>query len=466
MNNKKNIIFFWLVAISGLLLHVVFWVFKTGMHYPDEIFQYIEPAFIRIKGFGWLPWEFDRGVRNWTLIAFYGGWMKLFSFLGADGEWLHRLIGLHNTILALAIFPACLRLGRLYGGEVGAWTAGIISALLPPIVFFTPHPLSEVPSMVLTTWGIVFWLEGRRFSNETKPAFKAGVLLGLGVVVRFFSAVLLIVPFIDYLIRIRQTKKGFIWFVTGGMVAIAVLGISDWLTWGKPFHSAIEYFRYNILEWGNAEHGVSPWWQYITWLWERLDRWGFVFFFAFIFLGMWKTKLIFATFLFGFISLSLISHKEERFILGLWPLMIIPFATSVSLITKFLSEKFFKSLRPNFTKTVVSVLFNSILFVSSAIGTSKLEWHWLGNLFEAQKFVGKQSDLSGCMFSGRVHLSGGASYLNRNVPLDSYQASLNHNPLFNYYILQENSSEANLARAKKWKEIARFSNLIVFKREK
>jgi phosphatidylinositol glycan class B len=458
MSRRWQIALFWTVAVAGVALHCVFWLRKTGMHYPDEIFQYIEPAFVRLKGFGWLPWEFNRGVRNWSLIAYYGGWMKLFMAFGADGAWLHRLIGLHNTLLALAVFPAALRLGRLYGGETGGWTAAVLTAVLPPVVFFTPHPLSEVPSMVLSTWGIVFWLEGRGREDERRHAFLAGMLIGLSVVVRFFSAVFVLVPFFDYAARLLRRKGGMLYYMLGGLVAVALLGVSDWLTWGRPFHSALEYFRYNILEWGNADHGVSPWWQYLLWLLQRIN-WGLAVFIPVLLIGAWRTKLLFVTSLLALASLSFIAHKEERFILGIWPLLLITFSAGVAQVGRWSRYR-----GRVWIDAAAASFLSAVLLVSTSLGTAKLEWHWLGSLFKAQEFVGKHNDVSGCMFEGRLHLSGGSSYINKNVPMDSYQVRLSRNPLFNYFIFLDDSVEARFARTKKWVELARIDDVVVFRR--
>ncbi|MBW2261405.1 MAG: hypothetical protein JRG91_05465 [Deltaproteobacteria bacterium] len=458
MSRRNHIILFWSIIAVGLVVHVACWLTKTGMHYPDEIFQYVEPAYIRLEGYGWLPWEFSRGVRNWTLIAFYGGWMKIFLLLGAEGAWLHRLIGLHNTVLALAIVPAALRMGRLYGGEIAGWTAAAVCAVLPPVLFYSPHPLSEVPAMVLTTWGLTLWLEGRGDpAREGRLAFIAALLLGLSVVIRFFSAAFLIVPTIDYAFRLFQRNRAFLYYAAGGLVSIAVLAFSDWVTWGTPLHSAIEYFRYNLLEWGNAHHGVSPWWQYLDWMVERIG-WGLVLFLPLILLGLWRTRLVSAIWIIAIVGLSAIAHKEERFMLSCWPLMVVTFSAGIARLGEVLTTA-------GRRRALVAAVAGAALVASTAWGVSKLDWHWYGPLFEAQQYVGRQPDATGCMFSGRIHLSGGSAWINRNVPMDSYQADLGRNPLFNYFIVKDGTHEATRARLRRWVEQARFEDYVVYRRE-
>ena len=62
-----------LLLALGLIVRIAVWWAKGGMHYPDEVFQYLEPANLHLTGLAWLPWEFDRGVRSWILPTFYGG---------------------------------------------------------------------------------------------------------------------------------------------------------------------------------------------------------------------------------------------------------------------------------------------------------------------------------------------------------------------------------------------------------
>jgi hypothetical protein len=455
IKEKTEIIGIWAVILVGLAVHIGFWLAKSGMHYPDEIFQYLEPAFVRLKGCGWLPWEFDRGVRNWVLIAFYGGWMKVLMALGIEGMWLHRLIGLHNTLLSLCLVPAGFRLGYYFSGKVGAWTCALLFSIFPPIVFFTPHPLSEVPSMVLVIWGLVHWIEGKKEESKNKKAFFSGLFLGFGALIKFSSGIFLIVPFFDYLVRSFKSKRVF-FFILGGFIPFIVLGVSDWVTWGGAFHSAIEYFRYNILEWRNIDHGVSPWWQYFQWIFERLS-WSLVIFIPLFIWGIRQTWPLVLVSVVGMLCLSLIAHKEERFMLIFWPLFITTFAAGLRNLLSIFNQ------RP-LVSGFVSFISIGLVVIYGSIGVAKLDWHWLSGYFKAQDYVGRQPDASGCMFYERIHLSGGYIYLNRNIPMFSYDYRLSQNPLFNYFLFPEGSPYEQMARQQGWSKEAYFDGIYVFRR--
>ena len=104
----------WLVVavILGLALRLYYAAVKAGMHYPDELYQYLEPAYWHIHGFGDLVWEYERGVRNWILPSYYGGLIEIGEAIGLHTWRLHRFLAYHNAILSVLVVPAGFRLGR------------------------------------------------------------------------------------------------------------------------------------------------------------------------------------------------------------------------------------------------------------------------------------------------------------------------------------------------------------------
>ncbi len=144
--------------------------------------------------------------------------------------------------------------------------------------------------------------------------------------------------------------------------------------------------------------------------------------------------------------------------LGCWPLMVVTFSAGIAKLGEILTTD-------GRRRVLVAAVAGAALVAATASGVSKLDWHWYGPLFEAQQYVGRQPDATGCMFSGRIHLSGGSAWINRNVPMDSYQADLGRNPLFNYFIVRDGTREADRVRFTRWVEQARFDDYVVYRRE-
>ncbi|MGB5547117.1 MAG: hypothetical protein WBM74_11150, partial [Polyangiales bacterium] len=108
----------WLIVAMGLLARVTAWWFKGGFHYPDEIFQQVEPANYLRTGLAWLPWEFVRGLRSWVLPGIYAGLLEILSWVGVTGLSAFRLLTLHNAVVSIVMVPAGYRIG------VALWPQG------------------------------------------------------------------------------------------------------------------------------------------------------------------------------------------------------------------------------------------------------------------------------------------------------------------------------------------------------
>ncbi|MBW2388284.1 MAG: hypothetical protein JRG89_07580 [Deltaproteobacteria bacterium] len=260
----------WSLIALGIVLRVLAWGVKGGMHYPDEIFQQLEPAHLLRTGVAWLPWEFGRGLRSWIMPWYYAGLMEVFSWLGVVGHDALRAVNLHNAVLSAAMIPAAFRMGRAlcnksntagHSDSAGLWCAALV-ACWPTVIYFAPHALMGSPSMICLTWGYAFWLEERRASPGGREALWMGFWFGMAGMIRFTSGLHMLVPLADLLLRRRA--RAIAWLVLGALPGMLTLGLVDLMTWGRPFFSAIEHFRYNFIEGKSSQHGVSPWHFYLT----------------------------------------------------------------------------------------------------------------------------------------------------------------------------------------------------------
>jgi hypothetical protein len=95
-----------------------------------------------------------------------------------------------------------------------------------------------------------------REEADWKGGALAGVWLGLAVVVRYSFAALVIAVVVQELLRRRFRAAGAAVF--GGAVVALGLGLLDLWTWGHPFHSMVEYLRFNLGKGVEQRYGKEP----------------------------------------------------------------------------------------------------------------------------------------------------------------------------------------------------------------
>ena len=452
-----------LIVLLGAVARVAAWWFKGGFHYPDEIFQLVEPAHFLRTGVAWLPWEFSRGVRSWVLPGYYAGVLECLSWGGITGLSAYRFITLQNALFTLVMIPAGYRMGAALcnRGDAGAERAGLLVAFLfaawPMIVYYTPHTLIGTPTMVLMCWGWAHWLEARRSDADAmRSVLWCGFFFGMAGALRFTTGFHMLVPIADLLIRFRA--RGLVRLVAGAAVPTLIIGFVDWLTWGQWFHSTVEHLKYNFFEGGASDHGTSPWYFYFTD--TSSDRFGLLAPLAWLvaLAGIKRTWLIALTLLVPTITLSIIAHKEDRFLMYNWPLIAVMLAFGLLSLERWLRPR----LR---AATVPAVAVLALALIGSNLaGASEMRWTWRRGIFRAQDFVGSQPDVTGLLLHDRMHMNGGYLVFGQTVPQRQHTRSLAANPWFNYAALEHGGAGTERLRGQGWTEIARFDEFVVLKR--
>ncbi len=453
----------WVIMALGIVARVTTWCFKGGMHYPDEIFQQVEPAHYLRTGVAWLPWEFVRGVRSWVLPGIYAGLLEVLSWIGATGLAALRWITLQNALLSIIMVPAGYRIGVALWprDDVDAENAGLsvafFTALLPALVYYTPHTLIGTPSMVALTWAYAYWLEARRSdAPDSRSLLLCGLFFGIAGAMRFTSGFHMLVPLVDLLWRYRS--RALAPLVAGAALPVAIVGVVDVLTWGWPFHSTVEHLRYNFFEGGASEHGRASWSYYMT---ESLwGRFGPLAPLACLVLlsGLRRTWLLALTIAVPTAVLSALPHKEDRFLMYNWPLLAGLVGIGWLMIARWLRGR--SPVLGRFAAAAVAVA----ILGSNLEGTSELPWTWQRGVFRAQAFAGEQEDSTGLLLQDRRHLNGGYLVFGRTVPQVQFELRLLANPLFNYAALQGEGIDAQRLLRMGWIEVSRFDDTVVLKR--
>jgi phosphatidylinositol glycan class B len=326
------------LTVLGALARLLAWRCSPIIH-PDEIYQALEPGWWHLEGTGLPTWEWREGIRSWVLPAYNGAWMAALQGLGVkQGATLGWFIQLHWALVSLLLLPMAYRGGALVmqrlhpvsprGGQEAAqagWQGGLLAmascALFPLVVAYAPHTLTELPSMLCLVAALVFTAElVWRDEQGRGKALAIGALLALGLCIRVVNAPLVVLPPLWLLAHRRWPALG--WVALGALGPVLLFGLCDLLTWGRFAGSYVSYIQFNFLRGGAAQFGVEAWHWYLRRLLERAPL-GLGLILVPLLLGL-RGSWPFAVSAMGLLGLlSLETHKEERFMLAFWPLVLI-----------------------------------------------------------------------------------------------------------------------------------------------
>lgn len=264
--------------------------FETG----DDV-EIAQEAFRAALGLEYTPWNIRNLFVSQTLVAPV---VKLASFFTEDPFTLAAIARYPFVLLAGVNIVLVFFLGRAwFSDQAGQLAAALYAIHWLPLVFGS----SLYPRIPGTTFLLLAALAVAR----GRP-FVAGVLASMAFAMRY-SEVIFMVPL---------AVAGGIHVITGFLAGVLLfVGLYDWISWGRPFASLIEFARYTLIARESSSlMKEQPLWWYLAaspqWLAPPL--WPF----------LWRErrKTLFWL-LIPVLALSLIHHKELRYLQA-----VIPFA--------------------------------------------------------------------------------------------------------------------------------------------
>jgi hypothetical protein len=498
MNRRQVRLALWAIFGLGLCLRILALRFEPP-HHPDEFFQYLEPAWHRLTGVGVETWEWREGVRSWVLPGYHGAWMALLMRLGVrDGIVLATLLRAHWALLSLTLVWAGWRGGMLLSRRLAAapaspegesdlttpplgWQGGLLGALLcatfPLLVRFSLHTLSEPASMLCVVFALV--LAGE-VADGTLPrprtrAVWSGVLLGLGICLRIQHAPVAVMIAL-WLLLARRFRLLLI-VVGCALLPVALFAAVDWVTWGKPLVSYIGYVKFNYVENGANLFGKLPVGWYGKVFLQRLPV-GIGVVGILCLLGLRAGWPFVASAVGLVLLLSTQPHKEERFVMLVCPLLLIPAAGRIGawLVAARAAPPAATAdgqdapVRPSRRRVwlarAVAVVFTVLVLTDGALHYRGMDFEGLApQRFEAQAWVGRQRDVTGLIYDEPLFV-GGYLWFGRPFPQLMWNWTLLHNPLFNYVLVGRGTEEMRAAQHAGFVTVYAAGDFVVLRRER
>lgn len=443
-----------LIAIVGLGALFRSWVafHDEGIFWPDEIYQSFEPAHRLVFGYGMVAWEFIDGARNWALPGFVAFWLKLFAVLGLTqpAQYIHG-VKVVFALIGAGTAWGVYKLSR-NAGATRRWAllgaAAFSFASIP--LYFGARAMSETAAALPAVWGLALLVKS---PPSMRGRLAGASLLGLAVLFRLQMGVFCV----GVLVLLAARKQ---WKALGHVAAVLCVwafffGLLDRLTWhevpnaafGGWFESAVKYLRFNLLEGKAAAWGTAPWYFYFQHLFLAMPAVALPMFAGALFsvrrsLGLLVMAAVF------FALHCWTPHKEMRFLMPLFPVLLACMAVGCTLLEARLS-----------TWLIGPVVAAAVLF--SLIHTPKLTFGQLGAYAERPAAsawddygsvnrlllkANEQADLCGLRIDvAHLAWAGGHTYLHRQVPLYHLGQPSPQTHYFNYVIAPTGSGMPSVA---------------------
>ncbi len=307
-----------------------------NVHWPDEIFETLEPAHRLAFGHGVISWEWRTGIRNWLFPGFLAALMRLTAPLGPGST--GYVVGTTLVLSALGVLPvwAAWRMARRSTGAGPALLAAFACAVWSDLVYFAPKPLNEVVAGHLLAAAVALTPQTAGDATPRRTG-GAGLLFGLVVALRpqFGPAVLAGLLFASRAEPRRAAAP--LWLGAGATFALA--GIVDAFTWGLPFFSYVKSPIVQLVHGRAAVYGTEPFYEYLK---AFLHVWMFSFG-AIVGLFAWGARRHALPALIAGVGLlvhSAIPHKEYRFVYPVIVLVILVAAVGSAELIEDLRRRF------------------------------------------------------------------------------------------------------------------------------
>ena len=230
----------WLLILGTLSLQGISWHILEGYQTADSI-EYAENAQALVRGHDVID---SIAIRSafFPLILTPPLWLAD-RFEVDDQRPLFLILRLFQMGIGLWVVLAAASLGARLGGRRSGLLAGWMMALNPVFLQYTVSPLTDLGAALCISMGLIQLARVR----DTRSGWRAGIWMGLGVIVSY-KAIATVAPMFLVLVLAErwQGRAHWIAFLRGMACCFVFQVLLDWATYGSPGHSLFLYMGANF----------------------------------------------------------------------------------------------------------------------------------------------------------------------------------------------------------------------------
>lgn len=404
----------WLIAllIIGFVARLILAVVFPSSYHPDEIFQYWEQGYRLVYGAGIIPWEYHEGIRSWVVPGFIAGVIWVVEALGGSNALWRFLVQFILSAASLSIVVTAFFWARRLSGLGAAIFAALVASVWFEFLYFSAKPLTAVIAAAAIFPAAYLLCAVPNASARLR--ILGGALLALAFVLRFHIAPMIFVIGIAHLLHTPWRK----WWpqITAGILVVLAGGMLDWVTLGSPFQSIWLNFAINIVEDKATYFGTSPIFWYFFYFGNAWAGIAIPILILYL-IGFRRSPLLFVTPLALVLALSLIGHKEYRFVYPTLPFILTLVSVVVADIFALATRRWNISKR----RSAFFVGVGAVVLMSANLASHD---GFQGNFTKSAKQIaafqrlGEVEGICG-LGLGRMHWAetAGVSWINKPIPV-------------------------------------------------
>lgn len=296
---------------------------------PDEYWQSLEVSHHMVFNYGYLTWEWKKGIRGFTYPLVFALLYKILNFINCDLVylliWLPRVI---QALLAAYVDVKVFFLFRtLENQDVANWT--FFCHMCSWFTWFCcTRTLTNSTETALTSLALFYFpLPG----SKTQHSVKYLSLVALAVIVRP-TALIVWFPLLIYHFWREENKLRLIThhYIPTGLLAVIISTLIDCVFYEKWTLVQFNFLKFNIFHGVADFYGSHPWHWYLTQGFVVVIGPHLPFFLHGCSLAFKRYKILLASIIWTIVVYSLLPHKEFRFIYPVLPFCMVFCGISIS----------------------------------------------------------------------------------------------------------------------------------------